>query len=114
MRGRIGACPRPSRPTRPPYSPLKLWRPRRFDGVALVVGSAAPDAAYPLRRHRVAAGDAHLPGLFWFCLPVTLLGAGLVRWAAPTVAPRTCPPTGPRWRCRDYGVLPGGCATRGR
>jgi len=28
--------------------PLKLWRPRWFDGVALVVGSMAPDLGYPL------------------------------------------------------------------
>lgn len=27
---------------------LKLWRPRWFDGVALVLGAAAPDLAYAL------------------------------------------------------------------
>jgi len=30
-------------------APLKLWRPRWFDGVALVVGSAAPDFGYALQ-----------------------------------------------------------------
>jgi len=83
---------------------LKLWRPRRFDGVALVVGSAAPDAAYPLAGI-VSLPETHtLQALFWFCLPVTLLGAWLVRWAAPTVAAHL-PRRPAALALRDYGVL---------
>ncbi|MFF5265545.1 DUF4184 family protein [Actinomadura viridis] len=31
--------------------PLKFWRPRWFDGVALVVGSTAPDLPFAVGRH---------------------------------------------------------------
>ena len=73
--------------------PLKLWRPRWFDGVALVAGSAAPDAAYPL------AGFVSLPenhtwwGLLWFSLPVAYVATLVIRWAAPGSRP-TSPPAG--------------------
>ena len=83
--------------------PLKLWRPRWFDGVALVAGSAAPDAAYPL------AGFVSLPenhtwwGLLWFSLPVAYVATLVIRWAAPGVAAHL--PTGGPLRLRDYGVL---------
>src|SRR5262245_34271700 len=86
--------------------PLKLWRPRWFDGVALVIGSAAPDLAYALagsgvpvlpRSHRRA-------GLSLCCLPGTLLCAALVRWAAPAVAVHL-PRRPAALALRDYGVL---------
>ncbi|MDP9794567.1 hypothetical protein J2S43_003079 [Catenuloplanes nepalensis] len=92
--------------------PLKLWRPRWFDGVALVVGSASPDLAYALDGTVLqAAGGvalyqvAHGPlGLPLFCLPVTLVCAVLVRRAAPVVAAHL--PPWPAWLApRDYGVL---------
>lgn len=76
--------------------PLKLWRPRWFDGVALVVGSAAPDLAYALdgtRLERVTAEwpatweIAHSgPGVLLWSLPLTLLCGWLIRLAAPTIA----------------------------
>jgi hypothetical protein len=65
--------------------PLKLWRPRWFDGVALAVGATAPDIAYALggalivRSHTVAA-------MFWWGLPVTVAVTWLIRLGAPTVA----------------------------
>lgn len=65
--------------------PLKLWRPRWFDGVALAVGATAPDIAYALggaitvRSHTVAA-------MFWWGLPVTVVTAWLIRLGAPAVA----------------------------
>jgi hypothetical protein len=83
--------------------PLKLWRPRWFDGVALVAGSAAPDAAYPL------AGFVSLPenhtwwGLLWFSRPVADVATLVGRGAAPGVAAHL--PTGGPLRLRDYGVL---------
>lgn len=83
---------------------LKLWRPRRFDGVALVVGSTAPDLVYPLAGI-VALPDTHSPAaLLWFCLPVTLLVTWLIRRAAPTVAAHL--PRRPACLAlRDYAVL---------
>jgi hypothetical protein len=65
--------------------PLKLWRPRWFDGVVLAVGATAPDIAYALgsavivRSHTVAA-------MLWWSLPVTVLVTRLIRLGAPTVA----------------------------
>ncbi|GIE99204.1 DUF4184 family protein [Paractinoplanes rishiriensis] len=84
--------------------PLKLWRPRWFDGVALVVGAVAPDVGYvtygitgeTVRTHNLLA-------LLWWSLPVTFVAARLVRWAAPAVAANL--PDAGVLRLRDYGVL---------
>ena len=78
--------------------PLKLWRPHWFDGVALAVGAAAPDIAYaldplgPIRSHTVAA-------LVWWCLPVTVVTAWLIRLGAPAVAAHL------PGALREYGAL---------
>ncbi|MEV4511963.1 DUF4184 family protein [Dactylosporangium sp. NPDC049525] len=78
--------------------PLKLWRPRWFDGVALAVGATAPDIAYALggavivRSHTVAA-------MFWWGLPVTVVVAWLIRLGAPTVAAHL------PGSLREYGAL---------
>ncbi len=81
--------------------PIKMWRPDRFDGVALVLGSIAPDVGYaflgyglPLIEH----GHAW-HALLWWSLPLTLLGTWLVRWAAPVVAAHLPGPG------RDFAVL---------
>jgi hypothetical protein len=86
--------------------PLKLWRPRWFDGVALTVGAAAPDLAYALDGSGLPVFPLshQWPGLLLFCLPVTLACAALVRLAAPVVAAHL--PTRPAaLALRDYGVL---------
>lgn len=84
--------------------PFKLAWPRRFDGVALVAGSAAPDAYYGLNGYVVWPATHDLPGLFWFALPVTLLVTFLIRRSAPLVAAHL--PGRPRWLALpDYGVL---------
>jgi hypothetical protein len=82
--------------------PMKLWRPAWFDGVALVIGSTAPDLGYPLVGI-VALPETHeLPGLFWWCLPVTLALTWLVRRTVADVAVHL--PA--RWLALpDYGAL---------
>jgi hypothetical protein len=77
---------------------LKLRFPDRFDGVALVLGAAAPDLGY------VLAGIAEPPShawhsLLWFHLPVVTALAWVVRGAAPAVAAHL------PGRLRDYGVI---------
>ncbi|WP_051796999.1 DUF4184 family protein [Catenuloplanes japonicus] len=86
--------------------PLKLWRPRWFDGVALTVGSTAPDFAYALDGSGLLVHPfAHRPlGALLFCLPLTLLCCLLIRWSAPGVASHL--PARPSWLAlRDYGAL---------
>jgi hypothetical protein len=97
--------------------PLKLWRPRWFDGVALVAGAAAPDTAYafdrmtlagrpfPAPRHAVhewGYTTEHLLGALWWSVPAALLIAWLIRLGAPAVAAHLNPAGG--W-IADYGVL---------
>jgi hypothetical protein len=83
--------------------PLKLWRPRRFDGIALVIGSASPDLIYPFAAIIWYPPVHSLPGLFWWCLPVTLLLSWVIRRASPRVARHL--PGGGTFALRDYGAL---------
>lgn len=84
--------------------PFKLRWPRRFDGVALVVGTAAPDMYYALNGYLVVPPTHNLPGLLWFALPVTLVATALIRRSAPVIAAHL--PARPAWLAlRDYGVL---------
>ncbi len=58
-----------------PVLPLKLWRPRDWNGTALVLGSVAPDLAYLSALSTPGEGRAaghSLAGQFLFCLPITL------------------------------------------
>lgn len=84
---------------------LKVWRPRWFDGVALVVGSMAPDLAYVLDGSGLPVWpfSHQVLGLLGWCLPLTLVLAWLIRRAAPVVAAHL-PPAGP-FALRDYGAL---------
>jgi len=83
--------------------PLKLLNPRRFDGVALVVGSAMPDLGYVAQGLTVAIPSHAWHSLLWFSLPLTLVASALVRRAAGTVAIHL--PRGGQLSLRDYGVL---------
>ncbi|WP_372492680.1 DUF4184 family protein [Micromonospora foliorum] len=68
--------------------PLKLWAPRRFDGVALAAGTVAPDVAYLTMGTRMWIADTHsIPALFWWCLPVALTYVWIFRQLVPVVAP---------------------------
>jgi hypothetical protein len=80
--------------------PLKMWRRRWFDGVALVIGSAAPDVPYALDPYLHIRAHTWW-GLVWFCVPVTLLLAVLTRRAAPAVVAHL---RSHRW-LRDYAAL---------
>jgi hypothetical protein len=83
--------------------PLKVWRPRWFDGVALAIGAIAPDLGYASYGFGETVRTHNLLALLWWSLPVTLVLVRLVRWAAPVVAAHL-PGAGPL-RLRDYGVL---------
>src|SRR5215475_10982023 len=94
--------------------PLKLRWPHRFDGVALVIGSMAPDLAYPLDGTWFERPSRALPptyqiahswwGLLAWCLPVTLACAFVARQAAPAIAAHL--PAWPRTLAlQDYGAI---------
>lgn len=82
--------------------PLKLARRRWFDGVALVIGSAAPDLPYSLDPYLSIRAHTWW-GLVWFCVPVTVLLTALTRRAAPAVVAHL--PAGGPFALRDYAVL---------
>jgi hypothetical protein len=85
--------------------PLKLWRPRWFDGVALAVGAASPDVAYIVDGSGLPVWPlSHQPlGLVLWCLPVTLALSWLFRSAAAVVAAHL--PRAGRLELNDYGAL---------
>lgn len=66
----------------------------------------APDAAYVLDGSGLPVWPfSHEPaGLVAWCLPLTMVGTRVVRWAAPAVAVHV-PAAGPL-ALRDYGALP--------
>ncbi|MBM2623902.1 DUF4184 family protein [Actinoplanes sp. LDG1-06] len=92
-------------PTHPLIVALKVWRPRWFDGVALAVGSMAPDLAYALDGFNLPVWKmSHgLRSFVFWCVPLTMVLTWLIRWAAPVVAGHL-PSAGPL-ALRDYGVL---------
>jgi hypothetical protein len=77
--------------------PAKWARPSWFDGLALVIGSSAPDFAYALDGSAMDWPDRALPptwyiahswpGIVLWCLPVTIAICWLVRWARGTPWP---------------------------
>lgn len=83
--------------------PLKLWRPRWFDGVALSIGAVAPDLAYAADGYGVTIRSHGWHALLWWTMPLTLIAVRLVRWAAPTIAAHL--PAGGPLALRDYGAL---------
>ncbi len=85
--------------------PLKLWRPRWFDGVALVIGSMTPDFAYVFDGSGLPVWpfSHQLAGLVGWCLPMAFVGSWLVRRAAPVMAAHL--PSGGWLALRDYGSL---------
>ena len=82
---------------------FKLWKPHRFDGMALVVGAAAPDAAYVVTGLGFEVPGHAWHALLWFNLPVTLVLAALIRRSAPHVVAHL--PNGGWLALADYAVL---------
>ncbi|GAB4057953.1 hypothetical protein GCM10028775_63280 [Catellatospora paridis] len=88
-----------------PVLPLKLWRPRWFDGVALAAGAVAPDVAYlALDADGRLFADTHTwQALLWWCLPVALAYTWAVRRTIATVAVHL--PDSRRFTWRAYAEL---------
>lgn len=59
--------------------PLKLAWPRRFDGVTLVIGSAAPDLAYAFLPWAPFGASHGVGALAWWSVPVGVVLAVVVR-----------------------------------
>ncbi|MEV7630142.1 DUF4184 family protein [Actinoplanes sp. NPDC089786] len=90
---------------------MKLWQPRWFDGVALVVGSTAPDLAYVLDGSGLPVWpfSHQVLGLVGWCLPLTLVLGWLIRRAAPALAVPTRsagPVSRPARACRPPARAP--------
>jgi hypothetical protein len=83
--------------------PLKLWRPRWFDGVALATGACAPDFAYALDGIGVRIHSHTVFALLWWSVPTAVAVAWLCRRGAPAVAAHLPRPL-PAW-VHEFGVL---------
>jgi hypothetical protein len=90
-----------------PVLPLKLWRPHWFDGVALATGAVSPDVAYLFTGTRYDLGlRTHtLGGLLWWCLPVALGYAWIVRRTIAGIAVHLPGQRAFAWR--DHAALAG-------
>jgi hypothetical protein len=67
-----------------PVLPLKIVRPRWFDGTALCIGSMAPDFAYPIGGWVRDQGHTAIGVVVW-SLPLTLVICWAIRsWVATT------------------------------
>lgn len=74
-----------------PVLPVARRWPSRLDGVALVVGSMAPDLAYVLAGSRWSVWAHAWPGLVTFCVPVTAVLTLLIRRRLAPVVPAHLP-----------------------
>ena len=72
-------------------------------GERLVLGSMAPDFAYAEDGYGLTIHSHAWHAPLWWALPLTLLLAPLVRWAAPTIVAHL--PAGGPLAIHDYGVL---------
>jgi hypothetical protein len=84
--------------------PLKLARPRWFSGVALVLGSMAPDAQKFICGRGEDAFGHSIVGQFVWCLPLTLLGYWIVTRVVAGPLGRYLPDCG-RFHLSDYAAL---------
>ena len=84
-----------------PVLPIARRWPESTDGIALVVGSMAPDMAYVLNGSRFSVWAHAFPAAVLFCVPVTLAVSWLIARVVSPVFWDHLPPAGPL-RLRDY------------
>lgn len=84
-----------------PVLPVARKWPQASDGVALVIGSMAPDFAYVLQGSRFAVWAHGFPGVVTFCVPATVVVSWLVVRVLAPVVPSHLPQLGDS-RLRDY------------
>jgi uncharacterized protein DUF4184 len=90
----------------------------RLDWTCLVIGSMSPDFEYFIRADLASTVSHTLPGLFYFCLPATLIAAALFHYLVKLPALRVAPaplarrlagfaerPWMPAWTVRAVVVL---------
>lgn len=85
--------------------PLKRWFPSRFDGVALVVGSIAPDLSYavmPWKRLYTHSWES----LLWFSLPVGFLLSVHIHGKLPRICTHLDGWLGINWRAFARAEVP--------
>jgi hypothetical protein len=87
-----------------PVLPVARRWPGRTDGVALVIGSMAPDFAYVLNGSRFEVRAHGLPWLVTFCVPVTVFVAWIVVRVLAPVVPAHLPQLG-NFRLQEYRGL---------
>lgn len=87
-----------------PVLPMARRWPGRLDGVALVVGSMAPDMAYLLNGSRWSVWAHDVPGALAFGIPVTVAVSWIVVRVIAPVVPDHLPDLAP-WHLRDYRGL---------
>ena len=87
-----------------PVLPVARRWPNATDGVALVIGSMAPDLAYLLNGSRFAIWAHAFPWLVTFCVPVTICVSWIVVRVLAPVVPAHLPQLG-NFRLQDYRGL---------
>jgi Domain of unknown function (DUF4184) len=84
-----------------PVLPIARRWPNRTDGIALVIGSMAPDMAYFLNGSRLSVWAHSFPAVVTFCVPITLAASWLIARAISPVLWDHLPTAGP-FRLKDY------------
>lgn len=87
-----------------PFLPIARRWPRHVDGLALVVGTMAPDFAYVLAGTPLHVWAHELPGLVAFCLPATLVVSWLIARVLARPVAAHLPELG-AFRLQDYRGL---------
>lgn len=87
-----------------PVLPIARRWPNAVDGVALVVGSMAPDMAFVLSRSRFDIWAHGFPGVITFCIPATFVCSWIVVRVMAPVVPDHLPDLG-SFHLHDYRGL---------
>ena len=77
---------------------IKRRWPQRFDGVALVTGSMAPDLVYVLNGSAIEFNAHVWPGWLLGAVPTAIAAAWFIRWVAAAAFPQLFPIAGTDWR----------------